>query len=99
MSLYRMTNVPVLDDKRTIFVETTDAGVKLWSAKASEPDNRTHWWLISDVYIGEHMFEGEKREWLKKQYGDDVVFALNRGIELGYAKAQADIRQALGVKP
>lgn len=99
MSLYQMTNVPVLDDKRTIFVETTELGLTLWNASASDPSNRNNWWRISDVYVGDHMFEGEKREWLKKQYGDDVAFAVRRGIELGYAKAQADIRKALGVKP
>lgn len=94
-----MTNVPVLDDKYTISIEVDSIGnVTLWQAKADDPENRDHWWRIADMYVGDHMFESDKRDALRKMYGRDVVTALNRGIQLGYAKAQADIRRALGVK-
>ena len=99
MGLYQMTNVPVMDDDLTISIETIGDNVTLWQAKASEPNNRNHWWRIADIYVGDHLFEPDKQELLRKMYGQDVVFALNRGIQLGYAKAQSDIRKALGVKP
>lgn len=99
MSLYRMTNVPVKDDKLTIAIEIDDIGnIRFWQAKASDPDNREHWWGIADIFVGDHMFEPDRRNMLRKMYGEDVVTALNRGIQLGYAKAQADIRNALGMK-
>jgi hypothetical protein len=99
MGLYNMTNVPVLDDSRTIHLEVTVLGVTLWNAKASDPENREHWWRIADIDIGDHMFEPERQELLRRCYAHDVVSALNRGIKIGYARAQSDIRKALGVQP
>jgi hypothetical protein len=99
MSLYRMTNVPVKDDRLSIRVEVKDEHVILWQVRANDPENDEYAWRIAEVFIGDHMFAPEKRDMLRDKIGNDIVTALNRGIELGYAKAQADIRQALGIRP
>lgn len=99
MGLYRVTNVPVRDPKRTMVVEVDGIGnIKIWNACAKDPKNKEQWWGITNEYVSEHMFEPKNRLFLRETYGHNLIYMLEKGIDIGYAQAQYDIRTALGIK-
>ncbi len=96
--MYRIVNVPRAADKRVRLEASTDgqsAMVRVVELDREPPYNSCGVW---DVYIGDHMFEADKRDDLRKMVAEAVANAITNGRDIGYLQAQADIRAALGVK-
>lgn len=51
---------------------------------------------MTSMYIGDHMFEPDKREALRQMVADALATAIRMGRDAGYAQAQQTIRNALG---
>lgn len=75
-------------EKQTVYVKVVDD-------KGDPPYNTCG---VCDMFIGDHMFEPDKRDYLRQMVGDAIVRAIHAGRDVGYKQAQADIRSALGVK-
>lgn len=96
--MHRIVNIPHADNTRarlTASVENETAYVKVIDPNEVSPINATG---VCEMFIGEHMFEPDKRDCLRMMVAKAIVFAIQRGRDAGYSQAQADIRGALGVK-
>jgi len=95
--MYSVVNIPHAENKRAVLSGSADAGhakVRVVDPKIDPPYNSCG---VCDLFIGEHMFEPENRDHLRKMVADALVTAIEKGRDAGYAQAQADIRKALGI--
>lgn len=99
MSIYSIVNVPIRDPLRQITFTIEGDQIIFWNSKiGTETDLRKEGWRICDSWIGEHMFEPKNQVALREMYAKDLITALETGLRLGYGRARADIREALGIK-
>lgn len=95
--MYRIVNIPHANNKRAELIASVDQGhakVTVVDSQGTPPYNSCG---VCDLYIGDHMFEPEKRDDLRMMVGRALVLAIEKGRDAGYAQAQADIRGALGI--
>jgi hypothetical protein len=95
--MYRVVNIP--HHKNDVLelvasVENQTAHVKVVSKKVSPPYNLSG---VCDLYIGDHMFEDDKRDALRLMVANAMITCIRAAREVGYLQAQADIRKALGM--
>lgn len=96
--MYSVVNIPHADNERAILEASVDndhAKVRVVDPKREPPYNSSG---VCDLYIGDHMFEADKRDDLRMMVARALVTALEKGRNAGYAYARADIRAALGVQ-
>lgn len=95
--MYSVVNIPHASNKRaelTASVESDHAKIRVVDPKGEPPYNSCG---VCDLFIGDHMFEPEKRDDLRLMVARAIVTAIEKGRDAGYAMAQADIRSALGI--
>lgn len=95
--MYSVVNIPHASNKRaelTAFAEDGHAKVKVVDPGIEPPYNACG---VCDMFIGDHMFEPDKRDDLRMMVARALVTAIEKGRDAGYRQAQADIRNALGV--
>lgn len=95
--MYRIVNVPHASNKRAELqtsVEGQTVYVRVVDPQGESPYNSSG---VCDMFIGDHMFEPDKRESLRRMVGQAIITAIENAREVGYRQAQADIRSALGV--
>jgi len=95
--LYSIVNIPHASNKRAelvAFAENDHAKVKVVDPKGEPPYNMN---LVCDLFIGDHMFAADKRDYLRMMVARDLVLAIEKGRDAGYSMAQSDIRSALGI--
>lgn len=96
--MHRVVNIPHARNNRAVLtasVENSTAYVKVVDPKGEVPWNTC---LVCDIFIGDHMFELDKRDDLRKMVAEAIVFAIEKGRDAGYSQAQADICAALGIR-
>jgi hypothetical protein len=74
-------------------VEVAGNDVILWCVRKS--DGRSA--KMGTTYVGAHMLVADNHADLLKLIGRDLIAAITKARDVGYAHAQADIRKALGV--
>lgn len=95
--MYRIVNIPHASNKRALLVasvENETVYVKVVDPQKEEPFNACG---VCDMFIGDHMFEPDKRDSLREMVGRAIISAIENAREVGYRQAQADIRGALGI--
>lgn len=95
--MYSVVNIPHADNKRAELTASVDSGhakVTVVDPKIEPPYNFCG---VCDLYIGEHMFEPDKRDDLRMMVARALVTAIEKGRDAGYSQAQANIRAALGI--
>ena len=94
--MYSIVNIPHASNKRAELTASVDGGharVRVVDPKGEPPYNSCG---VCDLFIGDHMFEPDKRDDLRMMVARAFVTAIEKGRDAGYAQAQADIRAALG---
>lgn len=93
--MYRLVNIPHKDSRVEVDSKVEGETVKLFASdkQASEGFREL---TMDTLYIGDHMFD--KPEALREMVGRALVHAVTRARDVGYMQAQADIRDALGIK-
>jgi hypothetical protein len=95
--MHSIVNIPHANNKRaqlTASVDNDYAKVTVVDPEGQPPYNSCG---VCDLYIGDHMFEDDKRDALRMIVAQAIVFAIERGRGAGYSQARADIRAALGI--
>jgi hypothetical protein len=95
MGLYRIVNVPEASNKDVDLVVSID-GSNVY-VKAVDKRSEFNSSGVCDLFIGEHLFEPDKHDWLRKMVGDAIVTAILQARDIGYRQAQDDIRRAIGI--
>lgn len=96
--MYRVVNIPHPKNPVTLEVRTATADtVKIVCVdpKVKPPFDSLG---VCDLYIGPHMLKPEMREALFDMIGRAIISGIESGRAAGYSMAQADIRNALGIK-
>ena len=95
--MYRLVNIPHAKASAEIISRVDGCSVKIDSVDMKRPKDDVFASLnMGDLYIGEHMFE--RPDALRAMVGQTLVLAITTARDVGYRQAQADIREALGVK-
>lgn len=94
--MYSLTNIPHAKANAEIVARVDGAHVKLVCVDKGHRDDPMRSSGIGDLYIGDHMFE--RPDDLRAMVGQALVFAIEKGRAVGYAQAQGDIRDALGIE-
>lgn len=92
--MWDLTNVPPASAKEIelrVIVEGPE--IKIVRAKKHAAEN--DWVRMGYVFVGDHMLA--KPDDLRKMIGDNIVAAILRARDAGYAQAKAEIRAALGI--
>ena len=95
--MYQVVNIPhAKDDRAQLAPEVDGAAVKIVviDPKMAPPYNKTR---VCDLYIGDHMFQPAMQGSLREMVAKAIISGIEAGRRAGYAQAQADIRDALGV--
>lgn len=95
--MYRLVNIPHSKNKRADLkasVEDQTVYIKVVDPEGEAPYNSCG---VGDMFIGDHMFEPDKRDALRLMVGGALVRAIEAAREIGYRQAQSDIRDALGI--
>lgn len=53
--------------------------------------------VVCRIFVGDHMFQEENREDMRKMIGREIASAIIQARDIGYRQAQWDIRAALGI--
>jgi hypothetical protein len=93
--MYNIVNIPHHKDRRQIGCRVDGETVRLVAVDRTAPEGFQELGMDT-MYVGDHMLT--KPEGLREMIGLALVHAVIRGREVGYRQAQADIREALGVK-
>lgn len=84
--MYRIVNVPHANNKRAELqasVEDQTVYVRAVDPKGESPYNSSS---VCDMFIGDHMFEPEKREGLRLMVGKAIITAIENAREVGYRR-------------
>lgn len=95
--MYRVVNIPHAKNRRAVLTPSVDgqtAYVKSVDPEMAEPYNSAG---VCDMFIGDHMFEADKRDSLRMMVAQALITAIEQARDIGYRQAQSDIRDALGV--
>jgi len=95
--MYKIMNVPHAKNDRaqlTASVDGQTVHIRVVDPKGEPPYNSCG---VGDMFIGDHMFEPDKRDALRMMVGEALIRAIDAARAVGYRQAQTDIRAALGI--
>lgn len=93
--MWSLVNVPPACAKEIkIRAIVEDETIKIVRAKKSATEN--DWLGMGDFFVGDHMLA--RPDDLRQMIGRELVSAIIMARDAGYAQAQAEIRDALGIK-
>lgn len=93
--MYNLTNIPHHKDRREVECRVDGETVRLIAHDKQAVDGFRELGMDT-LFVGDHMLA--KPEALRQMIGSALVHAVIRARDVGYRQAQADIRDALGVK-
>jgi hypothetical protein len=93
--MYNLTNIPHHKDRREVDSRVDGETVRLIAFDRQAPEGFQELGMDT-LFVGDHMLD--KPEALREMIGRALVHVVIRARDVGYRQAQADIRDALGVK-
>jgi hypothetical protein len=94
--MHQVVNIPHASNKSARLTSKVD-GQK--AAVVVADDLKPSFTLgVCDLHIGDHMFEPHMRDNLRMMVADAIRVAITQGRDAGYAHAQSDFRNLLGVR-
>ena len=93
--MWSLTNVPPASAKEIEMRAIVEGqNIKIVRAKKHAAEN--DWVRMVDFFVGDHMLA--KPDDLRQMIGDNIIAAILRARDAGYAQAKAEIRSALGIE-